>query len=430
MNKNRSSSTRTLGMMDAVSLTVSSMVGAGIFTILALTVKTANTYAVWAWIFIVILSFPMALTFSDLTGVLAESGGPYVFLRDHVSKRLGLFAAWSFWLSALGASSALLTALIHMFAQMNLPFSTFFGLVVVAILVIITAQGIHVGMMVQRILTMITLLLLVLSITLGLVYGIGHALTVASSTESVHLSQMLHPHFGSSVWLATFYAFWTYSGWEAVAVPSGSYKSRLTLGRGMLIGSTLVGVLYILVAFSTILALPTRLIANSANPLVLIGAEYSPWLGQVIAWGAVGVVTSSILSWIISTSSLTQSLIRDELLPAPHLLKNHDSEFHRSLPFAIGLMIAVVALLPLFSEAIAASSLTALIPYAIVFIAVSFHKTADWSGLITSSTLRRGLAFLATITALLLTVFSGIHNLLPTLILLVVGVLLVFLRNK
>ncbi len=430
MKKSRSSSIRRLGIIDAVSLTVSSMVGAGIFTILALTVKTAQSEAVWAWVFIVVLSFPMALSFSDLTGILAESGGPYVFLRDHVSKRLGLFVAWSFWLSALGAASALLTALVHMFFQMGLPFGTLIGVAIVAILVIITAQGIHVGMMVQRVLTIFTLLLLVLSITLGLWHGISHAVALPHGKESLHLAQMLHPHFGSPVWLATFYAFWTYSGWEAVAVPSGSYKNKLALGRGMLIGSTLVGVLYILVAFAAVLALPTHLMASSANPLVLIGTEYSPWLGHVIAWGAVAVVISSLLSWIISTSSLTQSLIRDQLLPAPHAIKHHNGEFHRSLPFATGLIITIVALLPLFSEAIAASSLTALIPYAIVFIAVSFHKTADWSGLLSSSWWRRGLALLATITALMLIIFSGIHNLIPTLILLILGAILVLIRNN
>ncbi len=429
MTIKNSPSTRTLGTLDAITLTVSSMVGAGIFTIFALTVKTAGVEALWAWVFIVLLSFPMAITFSDLTGMLAESGGPYVFLRDHVNKRLGLFVAWSFWLSALGAATALLTALIHMLMQMEIPDATLIGLSIMAILVLITSRGIHVGMMVSRILTASTMLLLLLSIVLGISHGFWHLIHTPGSSESHRLSQMLVPASGKPIWLATFYAFWTYSGWEAVAVTSGSYKSSLSLGRGMLIGSTLVGLLYILVAFAAIWALPTHLITTKANPLVLLGDEFNPWLGLAIAWGAIAVVASSLLSWIISTAALTQSLLRDGLLFAPQKIRTFKGEFHRLIPLLIGLIVTVIALMPFFSEAIAASSLTALIPYAIVFIAVSFHKTADWDGVIKHPFLRRKMALFAAITALLLTVFSGIQNLIPTLVLLTIGGLLVFIRK-
>ena len=74
-----------LTTIDAVFVTVGTMIGAGIFSVFSLTIQTAGPSAILSWIFVVLFSLPMAYTFSDLTGALAESGGSLCILAKQIS---------------------------------------------------------------------------------------------------------------------------------------------------------------------------------------------------------------------------------------------------------------------------------------------------------------------------------------------------------
>lgn len=422
-----------LGTWDALALTVGSMVGAGIFAVLALTVKTAGPASVISWILVVVISFPMALTFSDLTGVLAESGGPYIYLRRRIGVRGSLWVAWAFLWSAFGATEALFIALIGMFGEMHVRGDFWLGVVVLAALSFVTARGIHMGARVGRALTVGTVILLLFCI----IVGFDHALTgsnlflskVLPSSQITGVTGATSPHpvrswFSHGVWAifpAAFLAFWTYSGWEAVAVPSASYTHPKALGKGMLFGSILVGVLYILVAFSSVLALPAEQLSHNVNPLVRIGDLVSPLGGQVVAWGGILVVIGSLLSWLIATSALIQSLMRDGLLPGSQHLRRYQGEYHPGIVWVLLVLFVLGAKLPIFTYMVAASSMTALVAYAVVFAAVMVDREANWAGLLQTRRSRRMIAALALMMTLLLILFSGWKNIWPTLILMAMG---------
>jgi amino acid transporter len=432
---------RTLNTFDAIALTVGSMVGAGIFTVLALTVKTAGPAAVLSWILVVLLSLPMAYCFSDLTGVLAQSGGPYVYIRDRTRRWIGLWVAWSFLLSAVGAAEALFMSLVGMFNQMGIHASYAIGVVILVALAVVVANGIHLGALVQRAFTVGTVGLLLLCIVIGLTHASGFGLHGHLVTESARHAtgaeggvsidvHRIFPFGWSAVLPATFYAFWTYSGWEAVIVPSESYASSKALARGMMIGSILVGLLYILVALACVLSQPTSSIVRSMNPLVGVGNLLHPAVGVLIAWGAIVIVVGSLLSWLIASATLVQAVARDGLFPAPKRLREYQGEYHPSIPVVIALLLVLGAALPIFAQAIAASSLMALIPYAVVFAVVSFFdKAADWQGVFKRRGTRRAVAFIACVMSIALIVFSGWNNIWPTLLLLTIGAGLIWLRH-
>ncbi len=418
---------RQLHTVDAVALTVGSMVGAGIFSVLALTVQTTGASAVIAWFLIVLLSFPMALTFSDLVGVLSESGGPYVYIRDQSGPWLGLWTAWLFFVSSAGAAEALFIAFVHMLQELGTAYPYLGGVVTLVLLALVTSLGIHVGAKLQRILTVGTVALLTLCVASGLL----HPNQVMGPHNETHFwsSEYLFPNGWAAVLPATFYAFWTYSGWEAVAVPSGSYKSRKSLAVGMVVGSLLVGVLYILVAIAAVLSVPTEALARYTNPLVLVGRLSGPVVEGLIGWGALVIVIGSMLSWFIATASLWQALIRDGLLPSPRSVREEQAEYHPLLPWLLAGFLAVLALLPIFAKAVAASSLTALIGYAVVFLTVVRDKHT-WEGLTRSQRLRRFLAALSLLMTVLLILFSGWGNLWPTLVLCLFGFGLLWIRKN
>ncbi len=427
---------RKLSTTDAVFATVGTMIGAGIFSVFGLTVKTAGPSAILSWIFVVLLSLPMAYTFSDLTGALAESGGPYVYLRNKMPW-LGLWTAWLFLLSSLGAAIGLYVSLVGMLAQIGIPYSELAGFWIAVILSMIVSRGIHLGVKVQKWLCIATILLLLLCIVLGFSHIHMPDWLSASfndSGRSAHLhawttfanSASFIPHGWVGCAMATFFAFWTYSGWEAVAVPTGAYQSKKHLAFGMIIGSFIVGLLYIAVASSAILSIPAAKIASSMNPLVFIGDLMGPWGGTIVAFGSIVVVMSSLLSWFITCSSLFHSVARDGLMPAPKFTKGYQGEYHPFWVLVCFVLIVGVSTMPVFTAAIAASSLTALIAYAAVFITVACDRKATWDGFIRKVSGRRLLAVVSFITTMLMIAISGWHQLWPTLCLTAVGGCVVF----
>lgn len=426
---------KALGMWDALALTVGSMVGAGIFSVLALTVKTAGPAAVISWVMVVTISFPMALTFSDLTGVLAESGGPYIYLRKRIGVRASLWVAWAFLWSAFGAAEALFMAMNGMLREMHLPHAFWLGTGILAVLGVVAGRGIHMGARVGRTLTVGTVTLLLFCIVVGFLHAfsgnLGKSMLPLGRAETGGLLPF-HAWFPHGLWAvlpATFFAFWTYSGWEAVAVPSSSYSHPRALGKGMLLGSILVGVLYVFVALAGVLAVPASQLANSMNPLVGVARLAGPWAGAVVAWGAIVVVVGSLLSWLIATSALVQSLMRDGLLPAPRDLRLYRGEYHPGVVGILFVLFVAVAKLPLFTYMVAASSMTALVAYAVVFGAVMVDPQAHWPGMLKTLRRRRLSAALALIMTLLLIWFSGWNNIWPTLVLVGLGGLVVGVQD-
>ncbi|MCF8564064.1 APC family permease [Alicyclobacillus tolerans] len=429
---------RQLRFFDAVALTVGSMVGAGIFAILALTVKTAGPAAVISWVLVVVFSLPMAYTFSDLTGILSQSGGPYVYLRKRTSHFVSAVVAWSFLLSALGASEALLMALKGMMAQTGIGGASVLTAVVVFALSVIAARGIHVGANVQRALTVATVALLFVCVGIGIAHArwlpglpiwphtSGQASGLSSSLQrhgqaALSTLHTVFPHGFAAVLPAAFFAFWTYSGWEAVTVPSGAYASRDELGRGMLVGSFLVGGLYIMVAIAAVVALPTQVIAGRVNPLAVLAGLWGPVWSTLVSYGAMLITIGSLMSWLIASATLLQALFRDGLLPGAKQLRSYAGEYHPAIVYGVFVLLVVCSWFPIFSAAIAASSLTALFAYAAVFAAVFTDKNANWPGLIRSRPRRRITAAFAFLVAVALILFSGWNNIWPTLLMIAAG---------
>ncbi len=427
--KTRFKTKQALTMMDAVFLTVGTMIGAGVFSVFGLTVKTAGPSAMLAWIFVVLFSLPMAYIFSDLTGALAESGGPYVYLRNKWPW-LGLWVAWLFLLSSIGAAVGLYISLIGMFEQFGLPYAQWIGLPILLSLLVVVSQGIHFGVRFQKWLSIGTILLLVMCIIIGFCHVRPPIWLQSQHSANAlglwqHFSFLQNHSFSPHGWFAcaaaAFFAFWTYSGWEAVAVPSNAYQSKKHLAFGMLVGSMIVGLLYISVAVSALLSVPTEKIAAAMNPLVFVGNLAGPWVGAIVEWGSVVVVVSSLLSWLLTCSSLFQSVARDGLIPAPKFVFRIHGEYHPFWTVITGIIILLLSSLPIFTGVIAASSLTALIAYAAIFITVASDTSANWDGFIKHTLERRLWAGLALATTLFMITISGWHQLWPTLCLTACG---------
>src|SRR5918997_3587248 len=88
---------RGLGLVDATTIVVGSMIGSGIFIVSAETSRLVGApgWLLVAWVLAGVLTITGALCYAELAAMMPRAGGPYVFLREAYSPAVGFLYGWS-----------------------------------------------------------------------------------------------------------------------------------------------------------------------------------------------------------------------------------------------------------------------------------------------------------------------------------------------
>jgi APA family basic amino acid/polyamine antiporter len=88
---------RGLGVLATTSVVVGTVIGTGIF--LKTRVMMCNVDTPWlvlaAWIVAGLLTLAGALTYAELSGMMPEAGGEYVFIRENYGRRIAFLYGWT-----------------------------------------------------------------------------------------------------------------------------------------------------------------------------------------------------------------------------------------------------------------------------------------------------------------------------------------------
>src|SRR5438270_1851339 len=150
---------RSLGLLDALSIAIGVIIGAGIF--LVPNNVAQELHSVWSilsvWIFAGIVSFFGALACAELGAMLPVTGGQYVYLREAWGPFVGFLSGWSMFTVARTAQVAWLGLMLAVFGSYFLPLSPvtskLVGLGGIAIFTFINYRGVSIGAAVQKLFT-------------------------------------------------------------------------------------------------------------------------------------------------------------------------------------------------------------------------------------------------------------------------------------
>jgi amino acid transporter len=244
-----------LGLLDAVSLVVGIIVGAGIF-------KTpsdifANTPTAAAgmglWVLGGLMAMIGSLCFAELATAYPTSSGEYVYLRRAYGPFAGFAFAWA-QLTAVrtGASLAPMSYVFGEYAQVVYDLGPHSKLIYVTaaigILTAINALGIQPGRRTQNVLT--------LAKVLGLTGVVLAGLWVYARPRSELV--ITPPSQGGSgmLGLALVFVLWAYSGWHELAYVITDLRDRSrNMTRAILLGVAAVIVIYLAVNLSLLAGL-------------------------------------------------------------------------------------------------------------------------------------------------------------------------------
>ncbi len=315
---------RSLGLKLAIVVVVGNILGSGIYK------KVAPMAAELNSAFLVLLCWGLAgivtlfgtLSSMELAGMLADTGGEFVYFKRIYNRFFSYLYGWS---NLAILKTATIASLAYVFAQslngivtippllasfsdyslfgVFHPFADFqFKTVSIALILLLTyfnTFGIRTGIGLS------TALLIFILLGIFLIVFFGLASPASDITPVLRLSNSSAVGF-SGILTAMLAAFWGYEGWNSVGFVAGEIKEpRKNIPLSLFFGLLIVIALYLLVNFTYLTLLPvSRLteIYESVNQIAAVEAVK-------VFWGEQGGVVISVLILITVLACTHASVI-------------------------------------------------------------------------------------------------------------------------
>jgi basic amino acid/polyamine antiporter, APA family len=340
---------RSLSLTAATILVVSSVIGSGVYKKVApMSADLLSPELVLlAWALAGLISLCGALSNAEIAGMMADSGGEYVYFRRIYGRFMAFLWGWSTFAIIKTAAVASIAYVFSMslnaiwrlprlseaWEKMSLlnyfhPFDNF-GVKVVTILLImgltwLNARGLRGGAGLSTWITRLVVLGLGLIVVSGLFFGGGSMHNITTPATTYQPMNWTDFDLIKALFAAMLAAFWAYEGWNTVGFIGGEIKDPnrnlpLALFFGMLI---IIGA-YLLVNFTYLYVLPIdqMLATHEAKNDIAAVAVIRSFAGDMGAW-----MISVII--LITTLGCTNSTIL--MPPRVYYAMARDGLFFRS----------------------------------------------------------------------------------------------------
>ncbi|GAA4539229.1 APC family permease [Mycobacterium paraffinicum] len=344
---------RSLGLFDAVTIGLGSMMGAGIFAALGPAARAAGSGLLLGLAVAAVVAYCNATSSARLAARYPASGGTYVYGRERLGDFWGYLAGWGFVVGKTASCAAMaLTIGSYAWPAHAHP-------VAVAAVVALTAVN-YAGVRKSAWLT---------RVIVALVFAVLAAVVVAAFTSGAGDAEQLRPANATvgGVIQAAGLLFFAFAGYARIATLGEEVRDPArTIPRAIPLALAVTLAVYALVAVAALAVLGPRRLGQATAPLLdTVRAAGTAWLVPVVQLGAAVAALGSLLALILGVSRTTLAMARDRHLP--HVLAAVHPRFaipHRA-ELLIGLVVAVLAATVDLRGAIGFSSFAVLIYYAV-----------------------------------------------------------------
>lgn len=345
---------RRLGTVDAVTIGLGSMVGAGIFVALGPAAAAAGSALLAGLAVAALVAYCNATSSARLAALYPQSGGTYVYGRERLGPFWGYTAGWSFVVGKTASCAAMaLTVGVYTWPE----YAHAIAVAAVVALTAVNVVGVQKSALLTRVIVVVVLAVLAAVVVVVLGGGdldgsrlaFGDDLNVGGVLQAAGL---LFFAFAGYARIATL--------GEEVRDPARTIPSaiRLSLGLALLV--------YAAVAVTVLAELGSTALASATAPLAdAVASAGYPGFEPVVRVGAAVAALGSLLALILGVSRTTLAMARDRYLP--HRLSAVHPRFgspHRA-EIAVGVVVGVLAAVVDLRGAIGFSSFAVLLYYAI-----------------------------------------------------------------
>jgi len=311
---------RGLTLLDSVLLLVGGVIGSSIF----LTAKDIAgplphpVLFLLVWVLGGAISMCACFAFAELGTMFPDCGGQYVYLREAYGDLPAFLYGWMMFsvgnggsIAALAVGSAAYLGLIipgisqaHVVLSVTgvvLTRAHVMALIMIAVVTWINVAGLRRGALLQNVATWAKFIAMAAFVILGFAIGKGdwHHFT-ASTTLGLSMGVSMGPLL-SAFGVALIAVFWAYDGWVYIGWVAGEMKDpRRNVPLAMVLGVTIVGVIYVAMNMTYLYAMPIseivkhETIANAAA-VALFSPAAAVWLSALVAVSCFGAMACAIL---------------------------------------------------------------------------------------------------------------------------------------
>jgi APA family basic amino acid/polyamine antiporter len=328
-----------------VIFVVANIIGSGVYKKIAPMAAElhSSVFILLAWIVGGIITLFGALSNAEVAGLLADTGGDFVYFKKIYNRFFAFMYGWSIFTVI---QTATISSLAYVFAQslnsiiaipsvfsslqhfsvagVFFPFQDF-GVKLAAILLILILTGLNISGLKSGAGVSRAIMFMVFAGLLTIViFGLRNS--AARPANFMSLKELT----GGTVTISAFYtamlaAFWAYQGWASVGFIGGEVKdAKKNIPRGIVTGVFIVIFIYLIVniTYLTLLSIPQLSHINeSGNQIAAVEAVRT-------FWGKGGVIFISLLILITTLGCTNASILTGA---RPYYAMARDGLFFRSI---------------------------------------------------------------------------------------------------
>jgi basic amino acid/polyamine antiporter, APA family len=278
---------KSLNLFDSTAIVMGSMIGSGIFIVSAdmSRVLGAPGWLIVAWAITGVLTLFAALSYGELAAMMPNAGGQYVYLRESYNSLTGFLYGWTLFLviqtgtiAAVGMAFAKFSGVIfpgisesHTLFEMGFLKISTVHIVAISMIFFLTwsnSRGIRTGKYIQNSFTYLKALILIIFIIGG--FWLASNIKAIDLNKSIFWDAVSTSKDGVIISLSGFAliaalgisqvgSLFTSDAWNNITFTAGEVVNpKKNIPLSLFIGTLAVTIIYILINFVYLQALPLR----------------------------------------------------------------------------------------------------------------------------------------------------------------------------
>mgnify|MGYP003685825167 CR=1 FL=1 len=299
---------RRLGLFSVITISMSSMVGSGIFVLPGIAFATTGPSVYLAFLLSAICIMPAALSKAELATAMPSSGGTYIYLERTFGPLVGTVSGLGLFLSILLKASF---ALVGFKAYLSVITNFDAQIISLVSLVGIICLNIFGVSKVSKILTTVLMITLV-SMSFLCIFAFFEV------DNNIDHFLPLFPMGMEGYFATTALVFVSFAGVTKVAAIAEEVKEpEKNLPRGIIASLVLVTIVYCLVSFVLAETYHYTQMANNLKPIYKLAKDIGgPTIGSIFALIAILTMINTANAGVLAGSRFPFAMARDSLLPS------------------------------------------------------------------------------------------------------------------
>ena len=339
---------RQISFGQALATVVGPVIGGGVFfKIGSISHETGTpSLTLFVWILAGIVSIASGLTVSEIAAALPVTGGSIKYIEYTYGKVWGFLFGWAQMLVYFPANIAALSVVFGQQFAVLFGFPTKYATLIALLLALFLMSLNFISTKFSTRMQSAMTILKAIPIALIVIFGLFNPAKI--SVNLLPLSSGHNVSFWAGLSGGLLAALFAYDGWINVTNLAGEVKEpEKNLSRAIIIGLSAITLIYVLVNYAFLTAIPFKEIIGNQNTAYLASLKLFGSLGgKLITIGILISVYGAINGFMLTGMRIPYTLAKDKMLPFSNKIGR--TNINTGVPTISALIILTVSLIMIF----------------------------------------------------------------------------------